>query len=129
MNSFMDKVSYNSMGNVVKMRFVFDKTAVDVSPAGSTNQGATLACLATEKVHSLYIPKLVIGSREGCHIKLESEQVAPLHCAVYLVGEKWSLVVLTQRGETKLNHSTVMSSTLTSGDIVTIGDYEFAFDA
>ena len=129
MNSFMDKVSYNAKGNVVKMRFVFDKTAVDVSPAVSTNQFATLTCLATEKVHSLYIPKLVIGSRDGCHIKLESEQVAPLHCAVNLVGEKWSLVVLTQRGETKLNHSTVMSSTLTSGDIVTIGDYEFAFDA
>lgn len=129
MNSFMDKVTYNSKGNVVKMRFLFDKSAVNVSPVVSTNKVATLTCLSTEKVHSLYSPKLVIGSREGCHIKLESDQVAPLHCVVNLVGKKWSLVVLTQRSETKLNHSTVVSSTLSSGDIVTIGDYEFAFDA
>lgn len=129
MNSFMDKVNYNSKGNVVKMRFLFEKSAVNVSPVVSANKVATLTCLSTEKVHSLYSPKLVIGSREGCHIKLESDQVAPLHCVINLVGKKWSLVVLTQRSETKLNHSTVVSSTLSSGDIVTIGDYEFTFDA
>jgi predicted component of type VI protein secretion system len=71
----------------------------------------------------------VIGSREGCHIKLKSDHVAALHCTVTLINRKWSLVVLTQRGITKLNHSTVMSATLTAGDLVTIGDYEFEFDA
>ena len=129
MHSFMDTVKYNQKGNVVKMRFVFDKSVVEAEPVRDGTKVATLTCLSTEKVYSLDIPKLVIGSREGCHIKLKSDQVAALHCTVTLIGNKWSLVVLTQRGVTKLNHSTVMSATLTAGDIVTIGDYEFAFDA
>jgi len=129
MHSFMDTVSYNRKGNVVKMRFVFDKSEVDVEPVNSKNKLATFTCLSTEKVYTLDKPKLVIGSREGCHIKLKSDQVAALHCTVTSISKKWSLVVLTQRGVTKLNHSTVMSATLTPGDIVTIGDHEFAFDA
>lgn len=128
MHSFMDTVSYNKKGNVVKMRFVFDKSVVVAEPVSGAAKVATLTCLSTEKVYPLDIPKLVIGSREGCHIKLKSDQVAALHCTVTLISKKWSLVVLTQRGVTKLNHSTVMSATLTAGDIVTIGDYEFAFD-
>jgi predicted component of type VI protein secretion system len=110
------------------MRFVFDKSVVVAEPVRGAAKVATLTCLSTEKVYPLDIPKLVIGSREGCHIKLKSDQVAALHCTVTLISKKWSLVVLTQRGVTKLNHSTVMSATLTAGDIVTIGDYEFAFD-
>ncbi len=129
MHSFMDTVKYNQKGNVVKMRFVFDKSVVESEPVRDGTKVATLTCLSTEKVYPLDIPKLVIGSREGCHIKLKSDQVAALHCTVTLISNKWSLVVLTQRGVTKLNHSTVMSATLTAGDIVTIGDYEFAFDA
>lgn len=129
MNAFMDSVSYNDQGNVVEMRFNFDRSE------GSTENDpelespvAKLTCRSTGQSVVLSKRKIVIGSRTGCHIKLKSQEVAALHCTLNLVNHDWVLVVLTKKGVTLLNNKAVQSAKLASGDVIKIGDREFDFE-
>jgi CheY-like chemotaxis protein len=129
MNAFMDSVVYNDKGNVVEMRFNFNKSEAESGRVGGTPVSiAKLTCRSTGQSVVLSKPKIVIGSRTGCHIKLKSQEVAALHCTLNLHNDEWMLVVLTKKGVTLLNDKAVQSSKLTSGDVIKIGDREFEFE-
>ena len=130
MKSFMDSVSYNDKGNVVEMRYHFERTEAG-SPAAEQAaeiKVAKLTCRKTGQSVVLSKPKIVIGSRTGCHIKLKSESIAALHCTLNLQNYEWVLVVLTKKAVTLLNSKEVKSSRLASGDVIQIGDREFDFE-
>ncbi len=130
MKSFMDAVNYNDKGNVVEMRYGFERTpdGAPVADATSEVRVAKLTCRKTGQSVVLSKPKIVIGSRTGCHIKLKSETVAALHCTLNLQNDEWVLVVLTNKAVTLLNSKEVKSSTLAAGDVIQIGDREFDFE-
>ncbi len=129
MNAFMDSVVYNDKGNVVEMRFNFHRSDGESGRAvGSPVSIAKLTCRTTGQTVVLSKPKIVIGSRTGCHIKLKSQEVAALHCTLSLHDDEWVLVVLTKKGVTLLNNKSVQSSKLSSGDVIRIGDREFDFE-
>ena len=129
MNAFMDSVVYNDKGNIVEMRYHFsDEKTSSESEAEKIVAAATLTCRTTGQSVVLSKPKIVIGSRTGCHIKLKSQEVAALHCTLNLTEDEWVLVVLTKQGVTLLDNQTVQSSSLSAGDIITIGDREFEFE-
>ena len=129
MNAFMDSVVYNDKGNVVEMRFNFNKTEGETQRAQEVAAAvARLTCRTTGQSVVLSKPKIVIGSRTGCHIKLKGQEVAALHCTLNLHNDEWMLVVLTKKGVTLLNDQAVQSSKLVSGDVIRIGDREFDFE-
>ncbi|MFT5301221.1 MAG: CheY-like chemotaxis protein [Mariniblastus sp.] len=131
MNSFMDSVNYNDKGNSVEMHFQFDKSnapdAAEADPEPAMKV-PTLTCRRSGKSVALTKPKIVIGSRTGCHIKLKSDTVAALHCTLNMKNDEWVLVVLSKKHVTLLNSQEVESSVLSSGDVLQIGDREFKFE-
>jgi CheY-like chemotaxis protein len=130
MKSFMDSVSYNDKGNMVEMHSYFGEprphptaeTAAEKLPARIINN-------TTHKVTQLILPKMVVGRRTGCHLKLNSEKVAPLHCSLNFDQGNWALINLTNKYTTLRNGNPVKGSQLQSGDLITIGDQEFTFEA
>ena len=130
MKSFMDSVTYKDKGNVVEMRYNFDRTGEGGTATDQANQikVAKLTCRKTGQSVVLSKPKIVIGSRTGCHIKLRSESIAALHCTLNLQNDEWVLVVLTKKAVTLLNSKEVKSSRLAAGDVIQIGDREFDFE-
>ena len=130
MKSFMDTVSYNDKGNMVEMHTYFGEprpVAAVASPAEKL--AARIINTSTHKVTQLMLPKMVIGRRTGCHLKLKSEKVAPLHCSLNFDQGSWALINLTNKYTTLRNGNPVKGAQLQSGDLLTIGDQEFTFEA
>lgn len=128
MKSFMDSVTYNDKGNMVEMHSYFGEERPK-QPAQSTgNLAARIVCQKTHKVITLKLPKMVIGRRTGCHLKLNSENVAPLHCSLNFDQGSWALINLTNKYTTLRNGKPVKGSQLEPGDVITIGDQEFTFE-
>lgn len=129
MKSFMDSVSFNDKGNMVEMHSYFGEERPKQLPGPAGEKlAARIVCQKTHKVTNLTFPKMVIGRRTGCHLKLNSELVAPLHCSLNFDQGSWALINLTNKYTTLRNGKPVKGSQLESGDVITIGDQEFAFE-
>ncbi len=129
MNAFMDSVEYNDVGNRVEMRFNFEDEAEadQIADDEAGESGATLIYRTTGQEIDLARRKIVIGSKSGCHIKLKSETVAPIHCMLKLHNHEWVIVVLTKTHSTLLNGKEFKSTRLRTGDVIKIGSKEFDF--
>lgn len=62
----------------------------------------------------------VIGSREGCDIRLESKDVLPQHALLSRVGRQVVLASLAADKSIRINSNTVAASVLENGDTLTI---------
>ena len=129
MNAFMDSVTYDDKGNKVEMRFHFEEESKSPETKQLVEVGATLTYRTTGQEIELSRQKIVIGSRSGCHIKLKSETVAPIHCMLKLHHNEWVIVVLSKTHPLLVNGKDVKSSKLREGDVIKIGDKEFDFSA
>lgn len=67
----------------------------------------------------------LIGSRTGCKITLSHARVAPVHAAIINNGETLLAVDLVTKSGTLLNDLKMEHEALTSGDVLTIGPWEF----
>lgn len=67
----------------------------------------------------------LIGSREGCKVRLRHPQVAPVHAAIINNGSQVLAIDLGSRSGTLLNGLKVDHEQLSDGDVLSIGSWEF----
>ena len=129
MNSFMDVVKFNDKGNMVEMQCYFGTEKSEKEPESEPKKlAAKIVCDETKQEWKLDSEKIVIGRRSGCHVKLSSDQVAPLHCSLNFDKGNWVLISLTNKYKTLLNGNSVYGTKLKNGDLITIGDQIFTFE-
>ena len=67
----------------------------------------------------------LIGSREGCKVRLRHPQVAPVHAAIINNGSSVLAIDLGSRSGTLLNGLKVDHEQLSDGDVLSVGSWEF----
>lgn len=67
----------------------------------------------------------LIGSREGCKVRLRHPQVAPVHTAIINNGSQVLAIDLGSRWGTLLNGLKADHEQLGNGDVLSIGSWEF----
>lgn len=70
----------------------------------------------------------LIGSREGCKIRLADDAIAPAHLALVNAGQHVTAVDLLSSVGTTLNGLPLEQETLSDGDRIAIGKWEFSVE-
>lgn len=73
-------------------------------------------------------PKLLVGRRPSCDIRLEFPNVSSQHCELEWVNGYWRLRDLRSSNGTKVNGERVDEKFLQPGDTITIAKYQFEID-
>lgn len=77
------------------------------------------------KPYMVSLPMTLVGSKEGCDLRIESDGVAP-HCCVLALVEQQVLLRDLDTGSIKVNGQYVRRAILQLGDRLTLGDREFS---
>lgn len=67
----------------------------------------------------------LIGSREGCKVRLADDAIAPAHLAIVNAGQHVTAVDLLSSRGTTLNGLKLEQETLSDGDRIVVGKWEF----
>ena len=70
---------------------------------------------------------LLIGSREGCEVRLDDELVAPVHTILFEMDGKRYVRDLGAPGGTHLNDASIHQSELNPGDTLRVGNVTFVY--
>ena len=73
-------------------------------------------------------PKLLIGRRPSCDIRLEFSNVSSQHCELEWVNGYWRLRDLRSSNGTKVNGERVDEKFVQPGDTITIAKFQFEID-
>lgn len=73
-------------------------------------------------------PKLLVGRRPSCDIRLEFPNVSSQHCELEWVNGYWRLRDLRSSNGTKVNGERVDEKFLQPGDTITIAKHQFEID-
>jgi CheY-like chemotaxis protein len=129
--AFMDKVRFNKRGNEVQLSFRFDRNRVK-RPPQQRRSAAVLAgrliCQSTGAVHEVDEKKYVVGRRAACHLRLQGDSIAPLHCMLVNEGDFLMLLNLSPEHETLVNGKPGNGKRLKTGDTISIGKHRFTFE-
>ena len=71
----------------------------------------------------------VIGSEDGCEIRIDSETIAPRHAELNIADGEITLRLLEEGGEVHLNGESVRTARLASGDEIRIGGCRWLLQA
>ena len=97
----------------------------DAAPAG------VLVCLTSKPLRAYQLTDLpmLIGSGASCGVRLTSELVDPTHARILRDGSRVLIEDLSSRHGVYVNAARVAREPLQGGNLVTIGDAQFRFDA
>lgn len=70
----------------------------------------------------------LIGSRDGCKLRLQSAQVDPVHVAIVQTGGAVFAIDLVTQAGTYLNDLRLEHEMLTDGDVIRVGPWSFAVE-
>lgn len=73
-------------------------------------------------------PLTLLGQAAGCELRLNVEGVRPLHCAIVIGREAVSLRDFGGEGVTRVNGEPVAQQDLCSGDLLTVGPFQFRIE-
>jgi pSer/pThr/pTyr-binding forkhead associated (FHA) protein len=73
-------------------------------------------------------PKLLVGRRPSCDIRLEFPNVSSQHCELEWVNGYWRLRDLRSSNGTKVNGERIDEKFLQPGDTITVAKYQFEID-
>src|SRR5688500_3368426 len=76
----------------------------------------------------LGMPTTFIGQREDCDIRLNVDGVAPLHCMVIVTPTEIEMRDLGSASGTYLNGVRTDQASLTHGDVLNIGPFQFRLE-
>lgn len=132
MKAFMDKVRFNERGNEVQLSFRFDRSMARRMPKprqrAAVVPAGRLVCQSTGAVHDVDEKKYVVGRRAACHLRLQGESIAPLHCMLVNEGDYLMLLNLSPEHETLVNGKPGNGKRLKAGDTISIGQHQFSFE-
>ncbi len=138
MQAFMDSVKYNTSGNTVKMMYLFDRVqgkellkrdALKQQDESKRSSIGRIIAQSTGETYEINNPKFVIGRRSACHLRLQDDDVAPLHCMLVKAQDHLMLLNLTPEFETLVNGTRSNGIQLKQGDEIQIGKQKFKFEA
>ena len=73
-------------------------------------------------------PKLLVGRRPSCDIRLEFPNVSSQHCELEWINGYWRLRDLHSANGTKVNGERIDEKFVQPGDTITIAKYQFEID-
>lgn len=93
----------------------------------STMLGQLIPCGGGDAI-PLLAPKLLVGRRSSCDIKLDFQNVSSHHCEFELKEGYWHIRDLGSSNGIKVNGERCQSKVLTPGDEVTIARHRFRIE-
>jgi len=72
-------------------------------------------------------PVWIIGSRQGCHLHLQSQNVSQAHAVIINTGRGVFIKDLASRSHTYVNKRKISEALLVEGDKIQIGNFKFRF--
>jgi pSer/pThr/pTyr-binding forkhead associated (FHA) protein len=79
----------------------------------------------TQKHRPLDRELTVLGRGRNCDVSLVSPEVAPIHCLIARLADRWLVRDCTGRGGTRINGKSVTDAVLTDGDMLQVGTFSF----
>jgi CheY-like chemotaxis protein len=141
-NTFMDSVQFNPVGNQVVMSRNWDSnTDQTLHEVSGNNQIAqtesaenaahygTLVSKNSGRSIPLTNTRLVIGSGRECNLRLKNDAIPQYFCVLTFVNNHWVIQSLDEKSTVSINGRPVKSLRLNSGDIIALAknDYEIRY--
>jgi pSer/pThr/pTyr-binding forkhead associated (FHA) protein len=79
----------------------------------------------TQKHRPLDREVTLLGRGRNCDVSLVSPEVAPIHCLIARLADRWLVRDCTGRGGTRINGKSVSDAVLTDGDVLQVGTFSF----
>jgi len=73
-------------------------------------------------------PTTLIGSMDGCNVRISSPNVSPAHCVLTLDDRVLRIRDLRSKSGTQVNGKPVSVSQLFDGDLIRVGDFKFRLE-
>ncbi|MCH2178383.1 MAG: response regulator [Mariniblastus sp.] len=138
MKSFMDEVVYSDHGNEVFLRRSWkthssrgkDGRIVD---SGSRTKPSRLLgklnCDQTGNVVAMTVDKFMLGRRNSCHLVIPFQSVAENHCLLIFDQGSWYAKNMSDLKQgTRINGEPVDYNRIESGDLLSIGAYDYQIE-